>query len=98
MKTGKRKITPTDFLLAAADCIYTNGLAKGGYKRNGSYCVLGALDEAFGKSAPHVVVVESMSIFEKHIGTEFVARWNDSPDITKNEVIAALHDAARGVK
>ena len=80
----------------AADIIAKHGHFKGTYHGdNGESCVLGALTDALGKPwtaedkwFPFVRDVEATA------GTDYIVAWNDAPERTAGEVIAALDAAA----
>ena len=83
-----------DGLRAAAERIREVGLAKGATRRaDGSMCALGAISWATGESG-FARYCAGRGLMLTVIGTEWVAEWNDAPERTADEVIAALEAAA----
>ena len=95
--------TPQDLLLAAADDIYMNGLAKGEFQKpDGSCCVLGAITGGY-YAGPSKNEYQAVALIRNHLKSIYVTdwysltSWNDHPRSTKDSVIRALHDAARTI-
>ena len=60
--------------------------------------VIGALRQQvgrFGLRADHDAVDEAKAILRRRLGVENLAHWNDAPERTKEQVIAALKAAAK---
>lgn len=66
------------------------------YFKDGKRCILGAIDSAFGRyqtgfhSSDWDIVTE---MFMKAEGIENISRWNDAPERTHDEVLAAFDKA-----
>ena len=101
-------LTPSAILLAAADLIEQTGWTQEspaadeqGYPvRSHSpaacrFCVT----EAIRRSCPDYpnddLDIAAMKRLERHLGTLDLPAWNDAPGRTKEEVVAALREAAR---
>ena len=97
--------TVADVLNAAADLIEPEGAWIQGYyalDANGDsvtardidamcWCVLGAIRVA--GHFDHDTTRPSL-VFNRHIGAELMDKWNDAPERTQVEVVAALRAAA----
>ena len=83
-------------LLRAAEIIRERGLYKGDYGTPGEpRCVLGALREAAGDETGFATE-EAASCLMSHLGREALcpSLWNDAPERTADDVVAALQAAA----
>ena len=92
----------------AANVIRRNGWCQGAYfvpeankaREDCRVCAVGAINVALHKDAPVVLPsqVDTWRIAEAveyHLGLEDLVDWNDNPDRTAEQVIAALEGAAR---
>ncbi|WP_380778018.1 hypothetical protein [Sphingomonas sp. R86520] len=87
-----------DVLERAADLIEPEGAwIRGSFvgERNGieCFCAMGAIDRAAGtdQDLDETVI---FSTLRKVIGRQSIVSWNDSPERTQPEVVAALRRAA----
>lgn len=102
---GKSK-TVADILAAAADLIEPEGAwtqgtsyrdADGDIRDGGGpevvcRCVAGAVNEVCDWSFDGAV--PAFRLLEAHVGVSDIARWNDAPERTQAEVVAALRAAS----
>ncbi len=101
--TETRERTASDVLLAAARYIEEHGWSQGWYARDGNVCVYGAINAVLTgtpnplRPYPTVLWFEIKARLVRVIGTEDGWRWNDDPDRTEAEVIAALRAASEPV-
>jgi hypothetical protein len=95
--------TVADVLDRAADVIVERGHHKGSYEGwDGTVCAGGALRVAitgkpftrFTGAGEAVTYMSARDRLCDLLGSP-IARWNDAPDRTADEVIAALREAAR---
>ena len=106
MSTAPR--TPSAVLLAAADLIERTGWTQGspaadeqGYPvRSHSaaacrFCVAEAIRRACPGYPNDNLDIAAMNLLERHLSTLDIPAWNDAPGRTKEEVVAALREAAR---
>lgn len=82
-------------LLDGADYIARNGHHKGACYNyaagpNPPSCLIGSLSNAGGINN----ILEPVEIFEKYINGYNVVAWNDAPERTAGEVIAAMRACA----
>lgn len=96
--TSRRLLDPVSkALLDAADYIEKNGHIKHRMRGPGdSACVLGALVKvcnALPESLPPTAL-DSAERLMRHLGTIGIVSWNDAPERTQEEVVAALRGAA----
>lgn len=78
-------------LLKAAQYIREHGHCKGSFvTKSGEVCAMGAI-QAVGPLFPALIVLEKVICG----GSMSIALWNDAPERTASEVIAALEKAAR---
>jgi putative intracellular protease/amidase len=94
--------TVADVLDRAADVIAERGHCKGDYEGpDGSVCAIGALLVAIAGgpadplNARQFHTYMSARDWASDVVGNAVARWNDAPERTADEVIAALREAAR---
>ena len=98
-------VSTADILDAAADIVEHNGWNQGDYYRpeggkQPQDCPVdttGALNLALGADTPsHDIQPDSPAevALMKYLGIEYVPGWNDAPDRTAEQVIAALRSAA----
>ena len=91
-----------DVLNGAADLLEREGWWQGDYRGpNGETCVDGALVRAVGQQPGGIMegdvglsYLAAVKVLRHHLGREFVSAWNDDPQRTKAEVVAALRAAA----
>lgn len=99
--TSRRLLTPdTKALLDAADYIEAHGLHKGSYREMGALermprvCAIGAIvmatDDGGARSSAGIRLAEFIGLSKDH----GIPDWNDAPERTADEVIAALRGAA----
>lgn len=89
-------------LNGAADYIEKYGHCKGHFQDGtGACCTLGAMRLQTEYRISWAWGEGSVAAFSKHIkngwGEAGIANWNDAPERTKEEVIAALREAAKQV-
>lgn len=93
-------MTAREVLLKAADHIERYGWQQGGAgSPHGPCCALGAIAAGpivHGVSAP-AAIAEAEDMLRDWIKRQAVSAWNDAPDRTAAEVIAALRGAAAGL-
>lgn len=88
-----------EVLEAAADEIERSGHLKGDYWQDwalwsvGPCCAVGAIRRACGSQYDVPAVDHAVTAMERHINRD-VGAWNDAPERTATEVIAALRAAA----
>jgi hypothetical protein len=96
-------IDVADVLNAAADYIATHGLAKEGFgSDDGPRCLLGAMSTAWqasdmpdsGTNPGCALWGVAAGAVSQAIGHPGIAKWNDAPERTADEVITALLEAA----
>ena len=89
-------MSPAEVLRKAADVIRERGHCKGHYERHGSVCIFGALNviETGNALEPPPDITESERWLRKALGGDSVTLFNDAPERTAEEVIAALEKAA----
>ena len=101
-KEAHEEMTPADLLLAAADCIYINGLAKGKAGDGDARCSVAAIHSTNGFDGNGGVFDVAMDSLRTHIqsfsNASCITSWSDATERTKDEVIEAFHEAARGIK
>lgn len=79
-------------LLAAAE-IRRRGLCKGrSMPEPGPVCIYGGMSAS---RVPDATRMEAISRLEYYLGIAHAIDWNDAPERTADEVIAALEEAAR---
>jgi hypothetical protein len=78
-------------LLHAAALIREKGHCKGSYWSDHGMCIVGALIAARAS-------IDVFAALKKQTGTERIIDWNDAPERTTEEVIAALEGAAASCK
>lgn len=87
-----------ELLNRAADVTQERGLYQGGYcaDREGSVCLVGAINVACGNYADEDAVDEAAwwSALDAYLGEARPPTWNDQPGRTAAEVIAALRAAS----
>lgn len=93
------KITACGILLRAADILRLDGWRQDDAGRVGEpRCVLGALRAACLPRHPDIEHAEACGKLRAHVYERFgeadLVQWNDAPDRTADEVIAALRAAA----
>ena len=104
-------MTPQLVLKKAAELISENGLAKGKYYSNGKMCTSAAIEIAAETRYPDGVYKRDQEFlfnftdsYAMHhlvdvigIKAEYkcIAKWNDAPERTEKEVIAALIKASK---
>lgn len=97
--TSRRLLTPVaKALLDAADYIEQNGHCKHSYHEHvvggGNVppraCAIGALR----MFADNDVRDEAETRIKKHIGSDYIYRWNDRPERTAEEVVSTMREAA----
>lgn len=99
-------MTPCEALLTAASFIQQRGWCQGRFTRgDGALCALGALQKAtiFDPNAKHAAsaYTAATELLSRHLGFKdgdvgcSVPGWNDDPERTKEEVVAALQSAAK---
>lgn len=99
--TSRRLLTPdTKALLDAADYIEAHGLHKGSYREMGALermpkvCAIGgiimATDDGSARSDAGVRLANFIGATQDH----GIPDWNDAPERTADEVVAALRGAA----
>lgn len=91
-------MTPAEVLRKAADVIREQGHCKGVYStEDGRVCVYGAINTAAGHwpvfEGDDYVVDTACRTLMRHLDYD-VVYWNDAPERTAEEVIAALEKAA----
>jgi len=94
--------TVADILTAAANLIEPEGAwLQGAYTQDlRCFCTLGALAHVSGKGATAVGVTPPAKALANHLNPEdssadrVITRWNDAPERTQAEVVAALRAAA----
>lgn len=100
-----RPETVADVLSAAADLIapegawtqrvlarHRNGNPIGPHTPNAAcWCSIGALDRSSGSYCDYVSALRAL---QKAVGKEDVAAWNDHPERTQAQVVAAFRKAA----
>ena len=91
-------VTPVaDVLNGAADLIERDGWVQHDYRGpNGERCLTRAIADVIGDARPwdSPKYAEAAKALEEVTGTFLVAGYNDWPQRTKAEVVAALHAAA----
>jgi hypothetical protein len=94
--TEKSEVTERDVLLRAADLLEEFGWRQESYgsKEEGRMCAMGAIYEA-AIDFKMDVAYEAETCLARHVGWSHVASWNDAPERTKAEVVAALRLAAQ---
>jgi hypothetical protein len=91
--------TVSDVLNRAADLLEEFGWCQGhgGSKKEGVFCIRGAIAEAhYELKGEHIGVMcdpTILNVYEKQYGVPSFA-WNDSRGRKKSEVVAALREAA----
>lgn len=90
------RITTKDVLLAAADLIEERGLAKGQDATDGEGTPAPTCAGlAIGETALHRDTFFSvMDHLRAYLGVRSITAWNDAPERTQAEVVAALRGAA----
>jgi hypothetical protein len=81
-------------LLAAADLIEKNGWCQRGFFHGERSCALGAIRRVTHLRHNHDNYYSATVRLEIQIGMRSVGAWNDQPERTQEEVIAALRKAA----
>lgn len=77
----------------AADIIKRHGWTQGSYgNHDRGFCIWGALLEAFPEPLPMGTFYEVVDDLEREIQGGRLPHWNDEPDRTKEQVIAALEN------
>ena len=95
-----------DFVLHfAADLIEERGLQKGSYIGRDGLCILGAINVVISGNARDVQMDKSRESVDRMCayldkklrrapGSAIIQNWNDAPARTKEEVVAAMREAA----
>lgn len=86
MKTTKQ-------ILTEARELVSKGWVQGEYERDGCYCLVGAINEVRGDSHGYAEAIGTMF---KLIGNS-LSDWNDMPERTQAEVVAAFDKAIAAV-
>lgn len=95
IETKPRTYTPDldevgQCLMDAADILRKHGWCQRALCDDvGRYCALGAISAA-GTNALNLTT----GVLAKHLGIVWISEWNNAPERTAEEVIAALEDAA----
>lgn len=90
------EVSVADVLTRAADLLEEFGWRQGDYgsKREGTFCMLGAVDAACGDLGANFHNDGVCLALYKSFEDASVVKWNDAPGRTKAEVVAKLRDAA----
>jgi hypothetical protein len=94
---ARPEVTASDLLHRAADLLEEFGWRQlhVGSKSQGAFCALGATNEARRDlNASKETWREARKILSQELGGLPVATWNDAPERSKVEVVAALRKAA----
>jgi hypothetical protein len=81
-----------DVLDGAADIIERDGWCQGALERDGAVCAIGALTMAM---RPTVARDRAFAALARRLGGDSVARWNDAPERTKQEVLDLFRTSGR---
>lgn len=84
-------------LIVAAEILETEGWTQGTSRdAEGHFCAIGAIDEAVVRNfhADWTLQSDAAQRFRKHLNISGIARWNDDPDRTADEVVTELRAAA----
>ena len=97
--------TPQDILNAAADLIERTGWTQGEFAKDADgdpvsatspfancFCMFGAIYRVTAEVSPRGSIMADLAeeILAERVGYDHFSKWNDHPDRTKEEVIAAL--------
>jgi hypothetical protein len=91
---GHLRMTPSQILSAAADLIEREGWIQNPDREGPPYCAMTAVWRA-NTSGLLPVFWDCGEALRTVLGTNSVSVWNDAPERTKAEVLAALRAAAK---
>jgi hypothetical protein len=110
MSTNERDEQVRAVLLGAAKLIEENGWCQGTLNEfaddHECFCLVGAISRSVGRLANGSVLILEYAVAAvcRHIGLELgdtfsrsASAWNDAPERTQAEVVAALRGAAEGL-
>lgn len=95
----------SEILNTAADLIERGGWTQGSYKDGPRFCAEGAIIQAaqpgFWEPRPYgecgvidLHTLAAVGVFQHWIGLPSIPNWNDHPERTKGQVVAALRAAS----